>query len=641
MSPNKVYNRFSISVISVFPLPSSPPLKLISLLSCAGYTFDLTPEHFTAEQIDPLKYTYDILADRCIDRLDELYPPKSAQKLQEASPSGTSPSSPGTSPTPFKSPRRDLYALLQAHHAEDPTLDSLWKEITTVPSWVDWAQIARGQDVLYRYSGAALTGLTFQALIGGMAAKRVVETLVRTGGLSPSAARRRLLQTLQHILQCTRHPDALRPPGSKKPSGQTVQPNLDIKEEGEGGEGFVASVRVRLLHAAVRRRILHLEREKPGYYSVEEWGVPVNDLDSAATLVSFSASVLWLSLPRQGIWPSEQEKVDYIALWRYIGYLMGYPSRMAVEGYNKTLANQPYTEKSPHAAITINPDCFTKVSMSKIMFESILMHELEPSPTSRLLANNILISLANRPPVHVSISMLAATTRWLNGDELSDALGIPRPSPYWYYTALAAGQCAFFSWMAALDATVVRLSRYHGAAGRWLARATGSGGSTTVGANDTSVDANTAEIEEAVQTGQTGWWFGRTKINRLKTFFWAFAVQSKAGLCGRPTTFDFEWVPRPHHQQNTTPPGYDGDAKVQVDEGDDAFAARDKDGRNEEEKEHTRAWAKRVERRNMKALLILLAVAGLAASATAWWVAKVGGVFGLVSVKLLGARIGL
>ncbi|RAL66063.1 hypothetical protein DID88_005723 [Monilinia fructigena] len=45
-------------------------------------------------------------------------------------------------------------------------------------------KLGRGQDVFYRYGGAALTGLAYQSLLGGMGAARVTEVLARTGGFS-------------------------------------------------------------------------------------------------------------------------------------------------------------------------------------------------------------------------------------------------------------------------------------------------------------------------------------------------------------------------------------------------------------------------------------------------------------------------
>ena len=67
-----------------------------------------------------------------------------------------------------RSSKRDLYALLRANAQTDEVLGKLWMEANTVPLWLNWDQVARGQDVFYRYGGPALTGLAFQSLLGGL-----------------------------------------------------------------------------------------------------------------------------------------------------------------------------------------------------------------------------------------------------------------------------------------------------------------------------------------------------------------------------------------------------------------------------------------------------------------------------------------
>ena len=112
-----------------------------------GYTFQLTPNHLTPEQSHPLKHSYDNLGEQCLDRLNQLEPPTGAGKE--------------------KKPKRDLYRALEEHHDNDECLRKLWNQVNSVPDWVDWDQIARGQDVFYRYGGAMLTGLAYQSLLGG------------------------------------------------------------------------------------------------------------------------------------------------------------------------------------------------------------------------------------------------------------------------------------------------------------------------------------------------------------------------------------------------------------------------------------------------------------------------------------------
>ncbi|KAH8888359.1 hypothetical protein GQ53DRAFT_783842 [Thozetella sp. PMI_491] len=343
-----------------------------------GYHFDWTPEHLTREQLRSMIYSYDELADECLDSLDKIASSHPAQAKADGAP-------------PAKHHHRDFYELLVQHKDSDPKLQELWQEVNTVPDWVDWDQIDRGQQMFYRYAAPSVISLTFQSLLGGMGADRVVETLTRTGGFGAKVTRRRLLETFQHVMDVTRDLASIQP----------------------GGKGFASSVRVRLLHASVRRRILALAREKPTYYDVAKNGVPVNDLDSIGTCISFSATLVWVSLPRLGIFPREREIVDYIALWRWVAYVLGTPT-----------------------------EWFTTPARARTMMESLMLSEIAPTRTGQILANNIITGLELQPPTFASADFLRATTHWLNGRELADALAVPRPSPY--YFVLVAGQCLFF-----------------------------------------------------------------------------------------------------------------------------------------------------------------------------------------------------
>jgi hypothetical protein len=425
--------------------------------TCWGYTFQLTPDHLTLEQSHPLKHSYDELGEECYEILNRMTPNRKPEQntginVSEKQPSVSQTSVSSLPPTkeisgadtPASSPttklKRDLYLTLRDNCHKDPTLQKLWTEVTTIPDWVDWAQIARGQDVFYRYGAATLTGLAYQSLLGGMGANRVVEVLARTGGFGVKVARHRLFETTQHILECTK-------------SLESIQP---------GGAGFASSLRVRLLHAAVRKRILALAKSRPSYYDVSKYGVPINDLDCIATIGTFSATIIYLSLPRQGIFLREQEIIDYIALWRLIAHYVGTPT-----------------------------DYFATPERAKSMMESLLLNEIDPSPTSRVLANNIIRALENQPPTYASRSFLEVNARWLNGSDLADALGLGNPG-YWYW-GLMAGQCIFFACLCYTYRAIPALDR--------------------------------------------------RKIETLRKVFWAVIVEGKYGLGGEETVFDFKYVP--------------------------------------------------------------------------------------------------
>ena len=364
--------------------------------TCWGYTFQLTPEHLTLENSHPMKHSHDKLGEDCLNILNELSPPEpprpEAPSTRIADEKGLPPTShPNLPPSKPTKPKRDLYALLLQHKSKHPKLAQLYDDASTPPFPIDWDQIVRGQDVFYRYGGPSLTGLAYQSLLGGMGASRVVETLSRTGGFNVRVARHRLFETTQHILECTR-------------SLASIQP---------GGDGFASSLRVRLLHASVRQKILKLAATHPNYYSVSENGIPINDLDCIATISTFSATLLFLSLPRQGIFPSAREKEDYTALWRLIAHYTGTPT-----------------------------GCFSSANSAKVVMESLLLNEIHPSTQSGVLANNIILALENTPPAYASRSFLLANTRWLNGHDLCDALDLGRPGLYYYL--LTIGQCLLF-----------------------------------------------------------------------------------------------------------------------------------------------------------------------------------------------------
>lgn len=285
-----------------------------------------------------------------------------------------------------------------------------------------------------------MAGLSYQSLLGGFGAGRVVETLARTGGFSPEVSKRRLYETGQWNLEVTRDIEAIKP----------------------GGEGWISTIRVRLLHSAVRNRIMKLTEVRPDYYDTEAWGIPVNDVDQAGTIGTFSAAPIWMSLPRQGIYMRQTEIVDYIALWRYLAYLIGAPSEF-----------------------------FETPERAKKFQESLLYYEIQPTETSKILAQNLVKGLEGEPPLYVSADMIIASARWLNGDELCDQLGLFRPSLY--YKSLVALQIVIYMAIAYTYRSIPYLDNM--------------------------------------------------KIDYMKKLFWRVIVNEKTGLGGQKTNFHMQYTP--------------------------------------------------------------------------------------------------
>ncbi|KAI8953295.1 hypothetical protein F4801DRAFT_538242 [Xylaria longipes] len=353
-----------------------------SLQSSGPYTFVWTKLHLPKWKTDPLRYEYDTVAAKALDQLQAIAKTK------------------GYSDDPRKRP--DLYQLLAENHESHDNLQDFWKQLHKVPDWVDWGQLERGQRFFYRYAAANLMGFALQGFVGeNSAASGVVEVLVRTGGFSTRVLLHRLLETFQWLLQVT---DSL----------SAIQP---------GGAGHVSTVRIRLLHSSVRQRILKMAECRPEYFDIETHGVPVNTLDSIHSIATFCCNHMWLQLPRMGIYPTDQEKEDYIALFRYLGYLLATPD-----------------------------EYFSTVDQARATMESMLVHELKITQTSRVVCFNFIKSLVDLPPFNVSKEFIEAGSRVLNGDELCDQLEMGRPN--WVSYACFKGHC----WLVGALAMVQRLS---------------------------------------------------------------------------------------------------------------------------------------------------------------------------------------
>ena len=120
-----------------------------------NHEFTWTDKHFTPEELLPLRQQTDDLAVDAVDRLQAI-----AVKVKN-----------GQNNTRRCFGRFDMYSVLKEHHEKDSVLQGLWEEVNTVPEWVDWTQIERGQEFLYRYLIANITGLTIQGFLGGTAVR--------------------------------------------------------------------------------------------------------------------------------------------------------------------------------------------------------------------------------------------------------------------------------------------------------------------------------------------------------------------------------------------------------------------------------------------------------------------------------------
>ncbi len=165
--------------------------------------------------------------------------------------------------------------------------------VEDVPAWVDWAKLRKAQRFLRRGGSDGMSIARDVSLLGGYQFSGFNKTLLRTGALEK---------------------------GSNKRFAETMQWAMDVISDGgldPLGVGYGSTVHVRLIHAFVRRHVTAMPD-----WRAEEWGVPVNQTDMAATLVGALVAPPVASLA-MGILPAPGE-LDAIAhLTRYVGWLIG------------------------------------------------------------------------------------------------------------------------------------------------------------------------------------------------------------------------------------------------------------------------------------------------------------------------------
>jgi hypothetical protein len=172
-------------------------------------------------------------------------------------------------------------------------LREFFVEVEQIPDWVDWRALRGGQRALRSGGADGMYIARDVSLLGGYQFSGFNKTLLRTGALEK---------------------------GSNQRFAETMQWAMDvISEDGLAplGVGYRSTIRVRLIHALVRRHVAAAPD-----WRAEEWGLPVNQTDMAATLVGALIAPPAGALA-MGILPTPAE-LDAIAhLTRYVGWLIG------------------------------------------------------------------------------------------------------------------------------------------------------------------------------------------------------------------------------------------------------------------------------------------------------------------------------
>ncbi len=182
-----------------------------------------------------------------------------------------------------------------------PELQAFVHYANQLPDWLDEEALSRGCAVVARSGKTGMRILRDFGLMAGYQASAINQTLLKTGALE-KGAQRRVAETTKWWMDCTE-------PGSVLP----------------GGQGFSTTLRVRLIHAMVRRQ-LSVRKD----WDHDYLGLPVNQLDMQVTYLAFSVMFL-LGQRVLGVPVSKEEGADVMHLWRYIGWLMGLDESLLVD----------------------------------------------------------------------------------------------------------------------------------------------------------------------------------------------------------------------------------------------------------------------------------------------------------------------
>ncbi|MGH8456079.1 MAG: oxygenase MpaB family protein [Stenotrophobium sp.] len=249
------------------------------------------------------------------------------------------------------------------------------------PAWLDEKLLQQGAEVFQQAGMSAYYVLRDLALMGGYQAAGFNRTLILTGALKGRASRR---------------------------VAETMKWTNDVTAVGgmaRYADGFKSTVRVRLVHAMIRRRVRGMPE-----WDAAAWGLPVNQADMAATYLGFSV-VLLIGLRVMGMPVTREEGRAVMHLWCYACWLMGVDERWLrhdEQGGRKLLFQLLLTQLPPDE--------------SSRQLGHALMNETLQLPYPHLRALRVRFERAR----HLSVTRLFVGTRGMQ------ALGLPRWTLPWY-----------------------------------------------------------------------------------------------------------------------------------------------------------------------------------------------------------------
>ena len=242
------------------------------------------------------------------------------------------------------------------------------------PPWFDPASVQPGCRAFHDYSDLFIPAFFVVTLQN--AATLISKAFYTTGRVTTEHGQRRIRQNTRHFIE-------IMLPGA-----------LDRQ-----GEGWKLSVRIRLVHAQIRRLI-----RASGTWDETVHGAPISAAHLGLASANFSATML-RQAERLGARLDAEARASFMQIWRYASRLIGTPDALLFEGDEAATAE---------------------------LYRIASVCEPPPDDESAVIANalvNALPRIANLTDPAAQRSMIThayRVSRALIGDELADRLGFPR-----------------------------------------------------------------------------------------------------------------------------------------------------------------------------------------------------------------------
>ena len=259
-----------------------------------------------------------------------------------------------------------------------PSVQALIDHVTSEPDWLDRDRLDRASDALVRYSAQWGLVLGAASLLRGADNWIAAKPLLLTGryGNEPAVRSIEVGEWLSRVV---------------RPGGMEVD-----------APGFQHTVRVRMIHAHVRR---HIGRNEE--WDEPAWGVPIPQPYMAFTLAEFGHIAL-AAMGQLGVRLRDRELDDIYHLWRYVGHVIGVdPALNPASEADHVRIEDLYKLTSP------GPDEYAR-EFTKALTEDYLALQfatLLPGPSAWRR--------------RTAINLMYGMSRVFLGDESAGALGIP------------------------------------------------------------------------------------------------------------------------------------------------------------------------------------------------------------------------